>query len=200
MTTVYFITHPDVEFLPAVPVPRWPLSARGRRRMQAALDLPWAGEIEQVFSSAEQKAVDGATILREGLDLDHTVVGALGENDRSATGFLEPEAFWSVVEAFFAEPERSVRGWERACDAQPRIVAAVERCLADAAGRQCIAVVAHGGVGCLLLCHLKGEPISRANEQPGPPPGSPPGSGGGCYFVFDGERGTLLQGWQPVDT
>ena len=36
MSVVYFITHPDVLIDPAVPVPEWPLSPRGRARMQAA--------------------------------------------------------------------------------------------------------------------------------------------------------------------
>lgn len=198
MTTVYFISHPDVEFDPALPLPRWPLSARGRIRMRAVLEREWARDLEHVFSSAEQKAIDGAVMLREGLDVGHSILGALGENDRSATGFLPPAEFWEVVEAFFARPEESVRGWERACDAQRRIVVAVERCLADSVGRGSIALVSHGGVGCLLLCHLRGVAISRDCEQPGPPPGSPPGSGGGHFFVFD-ERGTLLQPWQPID-
>ncbi|MFC0389117.1 histidine phosphatase family protein [Muricoccus vinaceus] len=42
-----------------------------------------------------------------------------------------------------------------------------------------IAIVSHGGVGALLLCHLKGVPISRAEDQPG--------AGGGCVYSFDPE-------------
>ena len=39
MALVYFITHPDVTIDPAVPVPAWPLSPRGRARMTAILTL-----------------------------------------------------------------------------------------------------------------------------------------------------------------
>ena len=42
MATVYFITHPDVVMDPSVPIQRWPLSERGRARMQRVLELPWA--------------------------------------------------------------------------------------------------------------------------------------------------------------
>jgi hypothetical protein len=53
-------------------------------------------------------------------------VADLGENDRSATGFLPPEEFERVADEFFGSPEKSARGWERAGDAQVRIVRAVE--------------------------------------------------------------------------
>lgn len=36
------------------------------------------------------------------------------ENDRSSTGFLPPEEFEVVADAFFAQPGVSVRGWETA--------------------------------------------------------------------------------------
>jgi hypothetical protein len=44
------------------------------------------------------------------------------ENDRSATGFLPPDEFETVANRLFAEPLVSIRGWERAIDAQLRIV------------------------------------------------------------------------------
>ena len=34
MSLVYLITHPDVVIDPDVPVPQWPLSARGKERMK----------------------------------------------------------------------------------------------------------------------------------------------------------------------
>ena len=41
------------------------------------------------------------------------------------------------------------------------------RLVSTAPGVGPIVVVSHGGVGTLLLCHLKGVPISRTEEQPG---------------------------------
>lgn len=188
---VYFVTHPDVLIDPAVPVPRWPLSPRGRERMQRLLAAPWVAELVAVFSSDEQKAVDGAAILAGHRGLSFAQVADLGENDRSSTGFLEPGEFQATADAFFARPEESVRGWERAIDAQHRIVAAVERLASQAPAGGPIAVVSHGGVGTLLLCHVLGEPISRRREQPG--------RNGGHYFVFDTPPARLVSAWQPID-
>ena len=44
--------------------------------------------------------------------------GSLHENDRSATGYLPPNQFEAMADRFFAEPQASVLGWERAVDAQ----------------------------------------------------------------------------------
>ena len=191
MTNSYFITHPDVVIDPDVPVPRWPLSALGRERMHRTLDLPWARVLTRVYSSEEQKAQDGAAILANALGIPHESDPELGENDRSATGFLEPEEFWPVVETFFGEPDSSIRGWERAVDAQARVVRAVRRTALACSTHESIAFVAHGAVGALLLCHLRGSPILRSAEQPA--------GSGGHYLCFDRDRWTLEQSWQPID-
>ena len=47
-----------------------------------------------------------------------------------------------------------VRGWERAIDAQRRIVAAVEQVVLTAPKLGDVAIVSHEGVGTLLLCRL----------------------------------------------
>ena len=125
--TFYFITHPNVVVSRDVPVPRWPLSQLGRQRMRAGLAQPWVRGITSIYCSTEQKAVDGAIILSEHLRLPFTEIAELGENDRSATGFLPPDEFERVADQFFASPTLSVRGWERAVDAQARIVQAVSK-------------------------------------------------------------------------
>jgi broad specificity phosphatase PhoE len=94
------------------------------------------------------------------------VVGSLGENDRSATGYLPRDQFEAMADEFFGKPEDSIRGLERAIDAQRRIISAVERVIALSDPNGDIAIVSHGGVGTLLLCHLKGLPISRTEDQP----------------------------------
>jgi broad specificity phosphatase PhoE len=189
--TTYFITHPDVMIDPAVPVPDWALSPRGRARMARALDLPWVAGLRAVWSSTERKARDGAAILAAHLDIAVAELAELGENDRSATGYLPKAEFNSVADRFFAQPEQSVRGWERAIDAQCRIVAAVDHVLmASAACGGDIAIVSHGGVGTLLLCHLCGDAISRARDQPG--------KSGGNYFCFDIGTRRPHHGWRSI--
>lgn len=190
MPTAYFITHPDVLIDPSVPIPDWPLSSRGRSRMAQALEQPWAGSLRAVWCSTERKACDGADILAGELGLPVTRLKELGENDRSATGYLPRAAFEAVADLFFAHPEQSVHGWERAVDAQSRIKAAVDRVLTEAAGGGDLAIVSHGGVGTLLLCHLSRCPISRMHDQPA--------NNGGNYYAFDVESRTLHHGWRPI--
>lgn len=187
----YFITHPDVVVDPAIPVPRWPLSARGRERMQRMLTRDWVRRLGAIWCSDEQKALDAAEILARDLGLAYRTLTTLGENDRSATGYLRKSEFEATADEFFARPDESVRGWERAIDAQARIVRTVEQVVAETPGRDPVGIIAHGGVGALLLCHLKHEPISRRNDQP-------PGAGGN-YFLWRMPEQSLVHGWQTID-
>ncbi|MGN6829744.1 histidine phosphatase family protein [Paucibacter sp. M5-1] len=188
---LYFISHPNVVISRDVPVPRWPLSELGRSRMRQALAQPWLAEVSAVYCSSEQKAIDGADILAAHLSLGVQIAPELGENDRSATGFLPPEEFEAMADAFFAEPLRSVRGWERAADAQARIVKAVSALAAADTSSGAIAIVSHGAVGTLLYCHLSGQPISRRWDQPP--------NGGGNYYGFELVPMRALSWWLPID-
>lgn len=191
MPTLHFITHPEVVIDPSVPVPDWPLSSEGVRRMGLALEKPWMSRLGGVFSSAERKATDAARLVADRFGFRPVIIAELGENDRSATGYLPKAEFEATADLFFAHPERSVRGWERAVDAQCRIVAALDRVIAEAPVLGDIAVISHGGVGALLLCYLKGVPISRAEDQPGP--------GGGCAYSLDVGTRALISGWHLIE-
>jgi broad specificity phosphatase PhoE len=190
MQSVYFITHPEVAIDPHVKVTDWPLSALGRARMRAALGKPWVRGIRAIHASSERKAIEAAAILAGGLGVGFSTLAELGENDRSATGYLPPPDFERTADAFFARPEHSVRGWERAVDAQRRILAAADAVLAAAPASGDIAIVAHGAVGALLICALESVPISRVHDQP---------AGGGCYFRFDLHTRLLRHGWLAID-
>ncbi len=192
MRPIYFISHPDVVISPHVPITRWPLSERGRARMAAALSQPWVPGISAVYCSTEQKAIDGAQMLAARLGLQPMQVAALGENDRSSTGYLPPAEFEAVADAFFAQPEQQVRGWETAAHAQARIVEAVASIAAADASAGALAIVSHGAVGALLYCHLTGQPISRRWDQPA--------NGGGNYLSIQwGPQPRLMSWWLPVD-
>jgi broad specificity phosphatase PhoE len=191
MTLVYFVTHPDVVIDPLVPVPQWRLSEVGIARMRTFARQPWLSNTRSIYASAERKARDGAAILSAELGRAYTVVEALGENDRSSTGYLARIEFEERVREFFARPYDSVGGWERAIDAQHRITAAVDDILAREVGDHDIAVISHGGVGALFLCHLKKIDITPDANQPG--------NGGGNYFVFDRRSLRLLVNWRSID-
>jgi broad specificity phosphatase PhoE len=170
-----YLTHPQVQIDPSVPVPDWGLSAEGHARAETCARQPWARRLTRIISSGERKAIETAEILATAAGLQIEIDPFTHENDRSATGFLEPSDFEKAADWFFAHPHESYRGWERAIDAQARIVGAVDAILATHDANNPIAFVGHGGVGTLLKCHISGIPISRQKDQPG---------GGGNLFCF----------------
>lgn len=153
------------------------------------LDQPWVGSIRRIVSSSERKAIETAEILARHVGLAVEVRERTHENDRSATGFLPPLEFEAVADQFFANPRKSIRGWERAIDAQHRIVSEVSALLGihDAGD---VTIVGHGGVGTLLLLSLSGREISREADQP---------AGGGNYFAYDIGARHVIHGWRPID-
>lgn len=189
MGLVRYLTHPQVRIDPAVPVPDWGLSETGRARALAFAAAPCLTATRHIFSSAEQKAIETAQCVADRLGITVEIREAMHENDRSATGFLPPPEFETVADLFFASPETSIRGWERAVDAQSRILRETEAVL-SIAGEGDILLVGHGGVGTLLLCALSGWPIQRLRDQPG---------GGGNIFAFDAGSRIVHHAWQSIE-
>src|SRR5215217_2718243 len=163
MGLAYFISHPEVVVDATVPVPRWHLSDTGIHRMRTFAGSPAVTGLSAIWASHETKAIEAAGILAASFGLAVCVHAGLHENDRTATGFLPPAEFEQVADAFFARPDESVRGWERASDAQRRVGDAVDSILGNFRGQN-IAFVAHGGVGTLLQCLYLGVPISRSYD------------------------------------
>ena len=190
MTThIRYLTHPQVKIEPAVPVPSWGLSDVGRTRTEALANAGWLSETTQIISSGERKAIETAAIIAGELKVTVEVLDAMHENDRSTTGFLAPDEFETVADQFFAHPLASIRGWERAIDAQLRIVREVERVLARNRSGD-VLFVGHGAVGTLLFCHYSGFAIDRAYDQP---------AGGGYYFTLVKDRRRVLHPWRRME-
>ncbi len=178
-----FVSHPEVVIDPAVPVPRWHLSELGiarMRRFAAGLARPGA-----VWASTETKAIEAAGIVAARFGLGVQVHAGLDENDRSATGYLPPEEFQAAADRFFAHPDLSFRGWERARDAQRRVVAAWSEITAMT---QDAVLVGHGGTGTLLWCHLTGHTIDRRFDAPRQ----------GCMWRWSPD--SVSDGWAPLPT
>ncbi len=178
MTYCIYLTHPNVDIDPAAPVSQWDLSDKGRLRLEQGLRQPWLLEIDHVISSREKKAIETGQIIASHLGMELITAPDLHENERGATGFIEPEEFERVADEFFSRPAVSVRDWERALDAQSRVVAALKQALATIPNGEPVLFAGHGAVGALLKCHLANTAIDRAFDQP-------PHVGGGCWFRFD---------------
>ena len=189
MSIVRYLTHPQVQIDPDVPVPQWGLSPLGRARTETAAQANWLAHTTQIVSSGERKAIETAEIIAARLGLMIEIREAMHENDRSATGFLKPTEFEAVADRFFAEPHLSVRGWERAVDAQARIVRETEVVLARNRPGD-VLFVGHGAVGTLLFCHYAGHPIDRRHDQ---------GAGGGYVFAFEKDGRRIVHAWQKME-
>jgi broad specificity phosphatase PhoE len=170
-----YLTHPEVVIDPDTPVTEWGLSLEGRNRVARLVASHVLSGTTRVISSAERKAIETAEPIAAALGLGVEIRPRMHENDRSATGYLPRKEFEDFADCFFSEPTQSIRGWERAIDAQRRIVAEVEATLANAPTGD-VLYVGHGGVGTLLRCWLAGVPIDRKHDQPG--------GKGGCLFSF----------------
>ena len=190
MTHLY-LTHPQVVIDPGVPVPDWRLSEAGQARIVALAASGALAGFDRIVTSAERKAIETGEILAAALALPLEQDADMGENDRSATGYLPSEAFEAAADAFFAEPDTSFRGWETARAAQARIVAAVDRRIATHPGARLI-LVGHGAVGTLLRCHLARRPIARAEDQTG--------GQGGCIYRFDWPDCVPPPRWAPCES
>lgn len=182
-----YVTHPEVQIDPSVPVPKWRLSEVGRRRALALLQQPWLAAVARIISSDETKAIETAELVARHARLTVEVRSDIGENDRSSLGFVPKAEFEALANAFFAEPEQSIRGWERAIDAQRRITRGLADLLTPTA--KDVLVVGHGGVGTLWYCFLNGLPIARCHDQPGQ----------GHYFSVDQQTRRATHAWRPID-
>jgi broad specificity phosphatase PhoE len=184
-----YLTHPQVRIDPAVAVPDWGLTELGAQRVQHLAASGALAGTTRVVSSAERKAIETAEPIAAALGISVEIREAMHENDRSATGFLPPPEFEAVANAFFARPAVSIRGWERAIDAQARIVREVQAVLAGQTAGDTL-FVGHGGVGTLLLCHYLKIAITRVRDQP---------AGGGNVFQYAIDDGVVMHGWRPME-
>jgi broad specificity phosphatase PhoE len=189
-----YVTHPQVVQDPAVPVPRWRLSPRGRERAERFANHALARAARRIISSNETKALELAQVLAAVSGAPIEAGDKYGENDRSSTGFVPAERFEHLADAFFAAPGESVEGWERAIDAQARIVAAFEAALSRHDPAVPVVFAGHGAVGTLLKCHLGGRAMARHEDQRriGDP-------GGGNVFVVRLHDRALLSDWVAME-
>jgi broad specificity phosphatase PhoE len=191
VSKIHFLAHPEVSIDPNVPVPNWSLSDVGRGRLeQFCKRTVWLRELTRLVSSTETKAYDGAKILKQHFGLPLHQDAGLNEIDRSSTGYVPKAEHILLSKAAFANPELSIRGWEKVVDAQKRIQGVVAK-LVERYPRDNILISSHGAVGVLLLCSLLREPISSRNFMKN--------AGGGCYFSFESRDMTPTSGWVDID-
>ncbi|WP_282061667.1 histidine phosphatase family protein [Roseobacter litoralis] len=165
MSALIFITHPEVKVDAARSVTDWELSETGCARAEGFARSTLLANVTSIWASEERKAQQTADYIARQTGVPLQTDSNLGENDRTATGFLPPPEFEAAADEFFSNPGTAFRGWETARAAQGRIENAV-RGIAAHHETGDLAIVSHGAVGTLLYCAFTGLPINRAYDQP----------------------------------
>jgi broad specificity phosphatase PhoE len=187
---VWIITHADVVIDPQVPVPDWGLNPRGAAR-HAALAGTWnrtRPAPDAVWSAPSARRATAPRILAGAFGLTARTDADLGENDRSATGFIPEPEFSGVADssspirtrAFAAGNARATRrrgSWRR------------WRVVAKTQGTGEIAIVTHGAVSTLLALRA-----ARSSDRRNLGPGI---AGGGGICAVDGTG--LRRGWRAIE-
>jgi broad specificity phosphatase PhoE len=186
----FYLTHPEVVIDPARPSTEWRLSSDGRARAQALADRAVLPKGARIIASTEQKTMETAAILSGSQPFESDDL--LRENERSATGYVGPEAFETLFRAMYGRPDESSGGWETAVATQRRVISAVVAALANQSLTTIF--VGHGSAGTFLKCHVAGRPIARVEDQR-----SMAWPGGGNIFAFDWAARRLVADWQSFE-
>ncbi len=149
MTKMYLIRHAETERTHDDPT-LWPLSERGEEQVKLLAAQPFWSEVKAIITSDEPKAI--ATVK------DVAFERGIALFTRDCLRELKRTHEWiddydERVRDVFAQPAVSRGGWERATDAQARILSCVEA-LMQQYDPQAFGVVSHGMVLALLLASL----------------------------------------------
>lgn len=150
MTKIYLIRHAETE--PAGDDPTmWPLSERGEDQVRVLAAQPFWTEVKAIVTSDELKAVATVSDIAIQRGIPFFKHEGLRELKRTP-GWLA--AYDERVREVFARPAQSVEGWERAADAQARVLACVDELIARF-DPEPFAVVSHGMLIALLLASVQ---------------------------------------------
>lgn len=186
MTTMYFVTHPEVIIDPSLPISLWDYSERGAARLEKILKKIWIKSVDAIYSSNEPRATKAAQTIADQLGYRLHVLEELGDVDRSSTGFVPQEEFTKLMEEFYAHPDTSVRGWEKATDAQTRVHNGIRKILTLSPTANHIALVSHTILANLLMCTMRNIAIAQLEDVP-------------QTFSFEVEPDGKSQNWISLD-
>ena len=149
MTKIFLVRHAETEQGEG-DATLWPLSEHGLKQVQSLAQQPFWSEVKAIISSDELKAVSTVDRIAFDRKVPLFMHPGLRELKRTPEWLDDYEA--RVLEVF-QKPAESVGGWERAADAQARILATVEELIAKY-DPEPFAIVSHGMVMALLLASV----------------------------------------------
>lgn len=151
---LYLITHAHTQQKRDADAARWDLSPAGYEQAAALARLPFWNGVDRIVVSSEAKTrLTVGPVLAE-RRLPMSVDPRFDELGRGS-GWVDDYA--ARVAQTFANPERSIGGWESASDALARFLEGIHA-LADAFPAETIALVGHGLTLSLFRAHLLGQP------------------------------------------
>ncbi len=123
------------------------------------------GLLKAVYCSDLKRAIKSAEIIAEPHSLNSSVVPALRERN---FGLWEGLSFDEIREKYTREFDAwagnpfqfSPMGGETTLEMQERVINALEKIIGNHHGEN-IAIVAHGGVNRIILCHILGIPLEN---------------------------------------
>ncbi|MEZ4593846.1 MAG: histidine phosphatase family protein [Chloroflexota bacterium] len=152
-TQLILVRHAAVSIDPTIPSHEWPLTANGRSATHTLAHKLTPYQPSRIITSEEPKAVATGAALAEVLALPTHAAPGLQEHDRRGVPYFENKAdFETAVAHFFTHPHELVFGNETAVQARGRLETAVQQQL-DAYPQDTLALVTHGTVLTLFLCH-----------------------------------------------
>ncbi|MCC6456484.1 MAG: histidine phosphatase family protein [Caldilineaceae bacterium] len=152
---IYLITHAHTEQVPHVAADVWRLSDRGNEQAAALAGAPFWAQVDRVVVSAEPKTLLTVAGVVERRKIPVWVDSRFDELRRS--GWIEDYA--AQVEQVFAQPERSISGWEAAASVRMRVQSGLADLKRRFAGER-MALVGHGICLSLLRAGLLGLPTA----------------------------------------
>lgn len=150
---LYLIRHAATERVAEQPAEQWNLSEAGFLAAGALAGRRFWPEIGRLVTSTERKAIATAAPAAELWRLPSEANPLFDEVRRG--DYVED--YEAQVRAFFAQPERSVNGWERAANALARAVTGLATLRAESPDAN-LALVGHGLLWTLLRAQLLGQP------------------------------------------
>lgn len=159
MTRLTLLRHGRPEVDPRAPAAGWRLSPDAVPDLKALRRSGVLPSGAAWWSSPEPKARATASALS---DSPVRLVEDLREQERPAEWFDDASEFTRLVRLSVMEPDVAARrGWEPAGHTQARVVAAVRRVVAEAAGTELV-LVGHGTAWTLAVAALTGQPPDLA--------------------------------------
>jgi len=180
------VRHAQARLDPELPPRSWELTAEGREAAEALARLGLFAGVEAVVTSPEPKARDTAEPIARAAGVELSVERDLREAERGASPVDDRVGFVARVDTWLAGA--AVPGWEARDAAAPRIVACIERLLAESSGD--LVLVSHGTVLSLYLAWLRGqERVDLLEWETIPLP---------ALAVVDPVARTIVESWQET--